>query len=154
MYRKSYNDFKILSNSWDWEVQLFNTSTKIQKRWKSWTNACCESQNICKVQNHNLWFITVEKRKILKLLFTVTLIYLKNHWTLQSTLQKWRYKNKVTEKIIKSSSNPGISLCQIINDKMLWSKFQKWTFRNSHFWTKILNRSSVSIEINLLENWT
>ena len=98
--------------------------------------------------------ITVEKKIILNLLFTVTLIHLKNNWTLQSTLQKWRHKNKVTEKIIKSSSNPGISLCQIIDDKMLWSKFQKWTFRNSHFWTKILNRSSVSIEINLLENWT
>ena len=147
MYRKSYNDFRILSNSWnrDSAYKISGVMKELNKclLW-FWTLRIdnfiyvlfiTTYQLVCKF---NQWFITVEKRKILNLLFMVTLMCFKNHWTLQSTLQKWRRINKVTEKKYVKSSLSSLSnhRCQNI-------MIQKWTFRSSHFWAKILNRSSL-----------
>ena len=96
--------------------------------------------------------ITVEKRIILNLLFTVTLIHLKNNWTLQSTLQKWRQ----TKFLKKSSSNPvlvksSITKCYDLACLLLWSKSEH--FETSLFDTRISEpkytlHKSVIIEVS------
>ena len=166
MYRKSYNDFRILSNSWnrDSAYKISGVMKELNKclLW-FWTLRIdnfiyvlfiTTYQLVCKF---NQWFITVEKRKILNLLFMVTLMCFKNHWTLQSTLQKWRHKNKITEKKFVKSQDPEI-LGQIIDDKMLWSKSEHFETCISEPKTKSViievRLQLRSIEINLLENWT